>query len=38
MKIDMTDWRTFFVDDLFDIINGKGITTEEITHQMDAES
>ena len=30
MKIDMTDWRTFFVDDLFDIINGKGITTEEI--------
>ena len=30
MKIDMTDWKAFFVGDLFDIINGKGITTEEI--------
>ena len=30
MKIDMTDWTAFFVGDLFDIINGKGITTEEI--------
>ena len=30
MKIDMTDWKTFLVSDLFDIINGKGITNEEI--------
>ncbi len=30
MKIDMTDWKAFLVDDVFDIINGKGITTEEI--------
>ena len=30
MKIDMTDWKPFFVGDIFDIINGKGITTEEI--------
>lgn len=30
MKIDMTDWVNFTVADLFEIINGKGITTEEI--------
>lgn len=30
MKIDMTNWANFIVDDLFEIINGKGITVEEI--------
>ena len=30
MKIDMTNWVNFTVADLFEIINGKGITTEEI--------
>lgn len=30
MKIDMTNWTNFTVGDLFEIINGKGITTEEI--------
>lgn len=30
MKIDMTDWVNFTVADLFEIINGKGITVEEI--------
>lgn len=30
MKIDMTNWKAFLVGDLFDIKNGKGITTEEI--------
>lgn len=30
MKVDMTNWVNFTVADLFEIINGKGITTEEI--------
>ena len=30
MKIDMTNWANFIVDDIFEIINGKGITVEEI--------
>lgn len=30
MKIDMIDWKEFIVNDLFEIINGKGITAEEI--------
>jgi hypothetical protein len=30
MKIDMTGWANFTVSDLFEIINGKGITAEEI--------
>ena len=32
MKIDMSSWREFTVNELFTIINGKGITTEEIEH------
>ncbi len=30
MKVDMTNWVNFTVADLFEIINGKGITAEEI--------
>lgn len=30
MKVDMTNWVNFTVAALFEIINGKGITTEEI--------
>lgn len=30
MKIDMSGWKDFTVNELFTIINGKGITTEEI--------
>ncbi len=30
MKIDMSGWKEFTVNELFTIINGKGITTEEI--------
>lgn len=30
MKIDTSSWKEFTVDDLFTIINGKGITAEEI--------
>lgn len=30
MKIDMTNWKLFQVGDLFHVINGKGVTTEEI--------
>lgn len=30
MKIDTSGWQSFRVSDLFRIINGKGITTEEI--------
>ena len=30
ISFDTNTWKAFFVGDLFDIINGKGITTEEI--------
>ena len=30
MKIDMTNWKLFQVGDIFHIINGKGVTAEEI--------
>ena len=39
MKNDMTNWANFIVDDLFEIINGKGITVEEIeSNQGDFEA
>lgn len=39
MKIDVTNWREFTVSDLFEIINGKGITVEEIeNHPGDFEA
>lgn len=30
MTLDISHWKEFFVKDLFDIINGKGITQDEI--------
>ena len=30
MKIDMSSWKNFLLEDIIEIINGKGITSEEI--------
>lgn len=36
MKIDMSSWKNFLLEDIIEIINGKGITSEEIENNPGA--